>query len=289
MRRAIGLVGVAGALLLGTGCFEVKLAIALQPDGAVAVTEGMWLTPGVVDLLWEVGHQDKAASARFAASHDLLMSRFGAPSADTLATLHQAGVRSLDRKVAADRKAWGMEQAAVYDSIDALSAGWDQVHGEAGLPAQRLNLKVSCDPDRVCTLNFEQVEGGMEQASTPFDGLADALKPDEAEPDRKPRKRDAKDAMDRLAHMMEVLSAEAANLKIGATLTLPGEVLEPLPPGATVDGRTLSWGVDGSALVAAAMGGAAAEPPEPKLLPAGLVRFRLDEGVAVPAGWVGGL
>lgn len=92
--------------------------------------------------------------------------------------------------------------------------------------------------------------------------------------------------MDRLAHMMEVLSAEAANLKIGATLTLPGEVLEPLPPGATVDGHTLTWAVDGGALVAAAMGGAQAAPPEPELLPAGQVRFRLDEGVAVPAGWV---
>lgn len=287
MRRLSGLVGVTMALALGTGCFEVKLAVALQPDGSVGVQESMWLTQGVIDLLWDMGRADRAAGARFDAVHDQMVSRFASPTGEALDALHTAGVRSLDRRVGADRTQWGMEQSAVYDSTVAMKSAWSAVHGEEALPADRVDLAVSCDADRICTLDYAQtrVESGMTSTATPFDGLADALKSDAAEPEHTPTKREAKAAVARLSHMMEVMSAEAANLKITATLTLPGEVIEPIPQGTTLTGTTLSWSTDGAAMVASAMGGAQDAGPATDMLPTGQVRFRLPEGAPIPASW----
>ncbi len=288
MRRLTGLVGVACALALGTGCFEVKLGVSLQPDGSVGVTESMWLTQGVIDLLWDIGHEDRAAGARFEAAHQQMVSRFAAPTGEALDAMHAAGVRSLDRRVGADHKQWGMEQSAVYDSIDALKTGWKAAHGSDGIPSDFVQLAVSCTPDRVCTLDYAQPPGepGQNMGGTPFDGLADAFKPEEEDPKHKPSKREEKATMERVSHMMEVMSTEAAKLKIAATLTLPGEVLEPLPQGTTLSGQTLSWGTDGAAMVAAAMGGAQGAPPAPDMLPAGQVRFRLPDGAPIPADWL---
>lgn len=283
--------GVAVVLALGTGCFEVDLGVTVLPDGSVGVHESVWLTRGVVDMLWDMGKSDPGARARFDDVEEKLAIAFATPSGAQMEALRQGGVVDVQRRVGANREQWGAEQTVTFGSFAAMTSGWTSVHDGDVMPGTRLDLGVVCDADRVCVLSFAEADKAEEASAptTPFDDLADALKgaggdPADQTPSRKASKKEQKAAMERVTDMLALMSTEVGRLRIAASLTVPGQLLEPLPAGATASGSTVTWTMDGTRIMGAAMGDAGA-PPAMSLVPDGALRFRLADGVAVPAGW----